>query len=348
MIPLKIRLKGFLSYQEEQELDFSPSSLWMMTGANGAGKSSAFDAMTFALYGEHRGGTFGREELINIRSTKAVVEFTFRSGEDTFRIRRTLSRTKDNKSTGTQQAEKLVPDLAGEAWEPVPNASSATGFKEWVAQEIGITHATFVSSILLEQGRTERLLTAKPAERHAYLAEIVNMQRYQALHKRAVDAAKDSRDELIKFEARQSAIVPVTKDDLEAAELAANAAANEVERIRATVPDVETELERGARIRASPGRSGPHPRRAGGLKLIALAARFGRGRTRRITPATNGQACSRGSPSCGHGSVRSLDRGRDGPEIGIDTRRREGRLSDGGGIGTHEGGFVAGRPADGW
>ena len=52
-----MKLKGFLCYKDEQEIGFDDNAtLWMLSGLNGSGKSSIFDAVTFALFGHHRGG----------------------------------------------------------------------------------------------------------------------------------------------------------------------------------------------------------------------------------------------------------------------------------------------------
>jgi len=65
MIPQRVYLRGFLSYRDEQEVRFDGSSLWMLSGLNGSGKSSVFDAVTYALFGHHRGGRVEAHELIN-------------------------------------------------------------------------------------------------------------------------------------------------------------------------------------------------------------------------------------------------------------------------------------------
>lgn len=52
MIPIKLRLAGFTSYREPVELDFTGFDLACISGANGAGKSSLLDAITYALYGK--------------------------------------------------------------------------------------------------------------------------------------------------------------------------------------------------------------------------------------------------------------------------------------------------------
>ena len=86
MIPLRILLKGFLCYRDEQEVLLDGSSLWMMAGLNGSGKSAIFDAMTFALFGAHRGGKQDQGELINHDSDKLVVEFDFGLDSQTYQI----------------------------------------------------------------------------------------------------------------------------------------------------------------------------------------------------------------------------------------------------------------------
>ena len=68
MIPQRVKLSGFLSYKDEQEICFDESPLWMLSGTNGSGKSSIFDAVTFALFGHHRGGSQSAAELINKES----------------------------------------------------------------------------------------------------------------------------------------------------------------------------------------------------------------------------------------------------------------------------------------
>jgi DNA repair exonuclease SbcCD ATPase subunit len=56
MIPRSITLRGFLCYKDKQVIDLDGCDLWVLAGRNGSGKSAIFDAMTFALFGAHRGG----------------------------------------------------------------------------------------------------------------------------------------------------------------------------------------------------------------------------------------------------------------------------------------------------
>src|SRR5512146_3178666 len=93
MIPLHLRISGFLSYHDPVELDFTSFDLACISGHNGAGKSSLLDAITWALFGEARGKS---SDVINLNSSAAEVALTFRHEENTYRVQRAMPR---NKST---------------------------------------------------------------------------------------------------------------------------------------------------------------------------------------------------------------------------------------------------------
>jgi DNA repair protein SbcC/Rad50 len=113
VIPQRIRLKGFLSYKEEQEVTFDGASLWMLSGLNGSGKSSVFDAVTYALFGHHRGGGQHAVELINKDSEGLTVEFDFLLDCRAYRAKRTLKRDAKGGSRGTQQILRFDPGQKG-------------------------------------------------------------------------------------------------------------------------------------------------------------------------------------------------------------------------------------------
>ncbi|HVK07352.1 MAG TPA: AAA family ATPase, partial [Gemmataceae bacterium] len=92
MIPRRVKLSGFLCYKDEQEIAFDGSSLWMLAGLNGSGKSTIFDALTYALFGHHRGGSQNAGELINKDANALAVEFDFLVDHQPYQIRRTLRR----------------------------------------------------------------------------------------------------------------------------------------------------------------------------------------------------------------------------------------------------------------
>ncbi|HEY1192140.1 MAG TPA: SMC family ATPase [Gemmata sp.] len=197
MIPQRVKLSGFLSYKEEQEIRFDGAPLWMLSGTNGSGKSSIFDAVTYALFGHHRGGAASASELINKEANTLSVEFDFTSEKQLYRIKRTVRRQKNDKIASTQQVLKFAPSaIGGETWEAVSGTDYRAKFDAWVKDKVGLDYETFTSSVLLLQGKAEKLLDSTPAGRAGVLARIVDLERYQKLHGKADDKRRALKSEL--------------------------------------------------------------------------------------------------------------------------------------------------------
>ena len=93
MIPLHLRISGFLSYRDPVELDFNSFELACISGQNGAGKSSLLDAMTWVLFGEARGKSADVINLnLDVKAAEVALTFTYEG--NTFRVQRTLPRGK--------------------------------------------------------------------------------------------------------------------------------------------------------------------------------------------------------------------------------------------------------------
>src|SRR5438270_12448230 len=93
MIPRRVCVRGFLCYRDEQEIAFDGAALWMLAGLNGSGKSSIFDAVTYALFGHHRGGHQHAAELINKDSAGLLVEFDYSLDPERYLATPTLKTT---------------------------------------------------------------------------------------------------------------------------------------------------------------------------------------------------------------------------------------------------------------
>ena len=68
-------------------------------------------------------------------------------------------------------------------------------FDAWIHDKIGLNYETFTSSVLLLQGKAEKLLDSTPSGRAEVLAGIVDLERYQKLHEKADDAAEGTEGE---------------------------------------------------------------------------------------------------------------------------------------------------------
>jgi DNA repair exonuclease SbcCD ATPase subunit len=255
VIPLRIMLKGFLCYRDEQEVLLDGSSLWMMAGLNGSGKSAIFDGMTFALFGHHRGGGQQIVELINHDSDRLNVEYDFALDGQTFRIRRTATRqARGDSARVTQQVlRRATANGTGERWEPVENTSSKTAFNEWVHDHIGLNYETFTSSVLLLQGRAEKLLEAGGKDRFEVLAGVVDLERYRRLFEKADTRRKELKSKVEVLRNQLDAHPAVSDEELAAVDERIRAAESRIAQGEAEVKrllDVEGQARRWAELLA--------------------------------------------------------------------------------------------------
>jgi exonuclease SbcC len=240
VIPQRVRLKGFLCYKDEQEVRFDgASTLWMLSGLNGSGKSSIFDAVTYALFGHHRGGGQHAHELINKDGDSLLAEFDFLLDGKLYQAKRTLRRNTRGTATGTQQILRREGGYNGTGkWVPVEGTGQKREFDAWVEEHVGLTYETFTSSVLLLQGKAEKLLDSKPEGRREVLAGIVDLERYERLHRAADEKRKQIEGELKSLTNRLAALPVIELLELAAAaerirdaEAAREAARAEVERL---------------------------------------------------------------------------------------------------------------------
>ena len=102
MIPKRIELENFLSFGKPAvEFTFTDDEpLWALCGRNGVGKSAVFDGITYALYGEHRGGKINAEQLIRhgANGFRIVFDFEFAGIDYRLRITRCAIRADDAES----------------------------------------------------------------------------------------------------------------------------------------------------------------------------------------------------------------------------------------------------------
>ena len=141
MIPLRLKLSGFLSYRDPVEVDFSGFDLACISGQNGAGKSSLLDAMTWALFGQARKRD---ESVINLQSAAAEVSFTFEYENNQYRVIRSLVRGK------TTTLEFQISD--GSTWRPLTEHSNRET-QGRIEQMLRLDYDTFINVSFFLQGR---------------------------------------------------------------------------------------------------------------------------------------------------------------------------------------------------
>jgi exonuclease SbcC len=205
MIPLHLKLSGFLSYRDPVELDFSGFDLACISGSNGAGKSSLLDAMTWALFGQARKRD---EAVINLQSKAAEVVFTFAYETNIYRVIRSLARGKTT-LLEFQIAESA--DLQSEivnhqfSWRPLTERT-LRDTQARIEQILRLDYETFVNVSFFLQGRADQFAQQPPTRRKEILGAILGLEAWEVYRGRAADRRKALEGELNSVDGRVAEI----------------------------------------------------------------------------------------------------------------------------------------------
>jgi DNA repair protein SbcC/Rad50 len=179
MIPLQLSLKNFLSYNEAN-LDFSGLSTACICGANGAGKSSLLEGITWAIWGKCR--AVSEDDAISNGAMDVRVDFTFGMHAEVCRIIRTRQRN------GSGGLEFQIQMGGGDFRTLTQKNGKMT--QALIDEYLKIDYETFINSAYLRQGKANEFMLKKPAERKQILADLLKLDRYEQLSDKAKDSAK--------------------------------------------------------------------------------------------------------------------------------------------------------------
>ena len=212
MRPLKLVMTGFGPYSGVTTVDFvkfGTSGLYLITGDTGAGKTTIFDAITFALYGKPSGNNRTADMLRSKYAkpeTPTEVDLTFDYAGKVYRIRRS-PRYDRPKRKGEGMVSK-----APEQELYYPDGRILTKGKEVdeaITEIIGINRDQFAQIAMIAQGDFLKLLTAPTGERQAILRKLFQTMPYLVLQ----DTLKTKANDLIRKNTEASnSIRQYTKD----------------------------------------------------------------------------------------------------------------------------------------
>ena len=185
MRPLKLTMAGFGPYAGIQELDFESlgqRGLYLITGDTGAGKTTIFDAITYALFGEASGEN-RKADMLRSKYTPAneltYVELEFSHGGKTYRVRRNPAYKRESKK-GKNELVDQKPD----AQLTLPDGRTVSKVKEVTAaveELIGLNKEQFSQVAMISQGDFRDLLQAKTEERQAIFRDIFDTKLFDKL-----------------------------------------------------------------------------------------------------------------------------------------------------------------------
>jgi hypothetical protein len=200
MKPIRLTMQAFGSYGEKTEIDFQKGGdFFLISGDTGSGKSTIFDAMMFALYGEVSTNGSGKEnellsQFVDVRNDKPLVSLVFTAHqhgqEETYKITRTPRHIRPAKRTGAKQqeegetAELLMPDGS-----QYPGKLSDTNRK--IEEIVGLTADQFRKVVMIAQGEFMDFLRADSKAKTALLRDLLKTDYYYQLSERLKTLAKE-------------------------------------------------------------------------------------------------------------------------------------------------------------
>ncbi|MDD6503304.1 MAG: SMC family ATPase, partial [Oscillospiraceae bacterium] len=228
MKPVHLTMSAFGPYAGRVEVPFSELAdhgLFLITGDTGAGKTTIFDGIIYALYGEASGKS---REVSSMRSdfatpdTETFVELEFLFRGETYRIRR----RPDYERPGKRDPAKRV-KVPGEAEMCFPDGRAVTGIRQVTAAVetlLGIDRNQFSQIVMIAQGDFLRLLHANTNERREIFRKIFNTDKYlrvQNLLREEKNSLKTSYDEGVSSVLQYARQLTIPEDAAEAEEFSA-------------------------------------------------------------------------------------------------------------------------------
>lgn len=204
MRPIRIEMSAFGPYAGKQTVEMDrlgTSGIYLITGDTGAGKTTIFDAIVFALYGtassDRRSGDMLRSRYAEPDTpTEVKLVFAYRNKEYEIRRNPTYQRPKLRGEGMTQE------NASAELRLPGGEILTRTGeVDEKIREILGMTRDQFMQIAMIAQGDFLKLLLAKTEERRKIFSSIFRTGRYARLEERLKQEARQARktyDDLVR------------------------------------------------------------------------------------------------------------------------------------------------------
>ena len=223
MKPLKLTMSAFGSYAGKNVIDFTgqQQGIFLITGDTGAGKTTIFDAITYALYnqtsGGERNGNMMRSQYAQ-PETETYVELEFLYRGQTYRVRRnpdykitkTLKNGKIREQKVPHSVELTLPD--GTVFLEKKNATDAK-----IIEILGLTADQFSQIVMIAQGDFLKLLYTKSDERKMIFSKLFRTDIYwkiqENLRRKSMEMDERIQENDRAFEQEKSRIIPLPESE---------------------------------------------------------------------------------------------------------------------------------------
>ncbi|WP_411954587.1 AAA family ATPase [Alkalibacillus sp. S2W] len=201
MKPLTLTLTAFGPYREREVIDFQQLKhhrLFVVSGKTGAGKTTIFDGISYALYGTASGEDRDHEQ--SLRSDFAndqlhtSVDLTFEIGGERYRVYRQMPHVKEGNKTATGGRHELY-HLTEDGEVPYVDRQKKSDVDEQIKAIVGLTQDQFRQIVMLPQGEFRKLLTSDTENKEAILRRIFNTIPYQELSEQLKEKREEAKKE---------------------------------------------------------------------------------------------------------------------------------------------------------
>ncbi len=170
MIIEKLTLSAFGPYAGVETVDLTPfmGKVFLITGDTGAGKTTIFDGITYALFGETSGSVRGKKTLRSQHAgpkAKSYAELVFSAGGKTY----TIYRATENK----KKSDHHLSDDKGGYWENEREIAAK------ITEVTGFDYESFCRVSMLAQGEFDKFLRLKSSEREVTLRKLFGTEKYE-------------------------------------------------------------------------------------------------------------------------------------------------------------------------
>lgn len=221
MKPLSLTMSAFGPYAGVTQLDFGKlgsEGVFLITGDTGAGKTTIFDAISFALYGEASGGA-ERRAARSFRSDYAAaeaetyVEFFFEHRGREYRIKRApeYERRKLRGEGTTKQAAYAEFECA-ETGELITRIDAVNAR---VGELTGLSRSQFAQTVMIAQGDFLKILNAKSEDRKRLFQKLFDTEIFAGIQQRLKDMNGECAQAVERINALSEAELARLKDDMD-------------------------------------------------------------------------------------------------------------------------------------